>query len=366
MEPRPPSVLRTAASDFGKGTRYPNGFTLVELLVVITIIGILIALLLPAVQAAREAARRMQCTNNLRQLALALHGYSSSCGALPFGGSSPDMGGPAAAFNWRTFILPQLEQPALYDDIKARAVPDFVASCTSAWVASFSKTLVRHAPLSVFSCPGDAMAGRLVVANQTHWSINNGVDYGQPMGANELVSVASYYGNAGPVAIGDQAAVGCGLCTTSSTNCPCLAQKDPITNVACYFNHCPHSPTVGVFALRAQSVQIAEIRDGTSQTLMLWEQILVPGGQGIGDSYLVQMPEPWCLGTTVWGINTPISGTDIVNYAYYKWGISSYHPGGAMAAMADGSAHFLNQTINLMLLGQMGTRDGGEPISVDF
>ena len=92
------------------------GFTLVELLVVITIIGILIALLLPAVQSAREAARRMQCQNNLKQLALAVHGYHDVHGVLPaskiqYGANS----GYDRLMAWTVAILPFVEQQALYD-----------------------------------------------------------------------------------------------------------------------------------------------------------------------------------------------------------------------------------------------------------
>src|SRR6187401_3085395 len=89
--------------------RQLRGFTLVELLVVIAIIGVLVALLLPAVQAAREAARRMSCQNNLKQLGLACHNYADIVGVLPPAGTSSN------EFSWCVHILPFIEQKNLYD-----------------------------------------------------------------------------------------------------------------------------------------------------------------------------------------------------------------------------------------------------------
>src|SRR5262245_49820062 len=99
------------------------GFTLVELLVVIAIIGVLVALLLPAVQTAREAARRMQCTNNLKQIGLAIHNYHDIHNRFPSGFlfQAPGMNGRgdrpnrAPGFSWHSLILPQLEQANLYN-----------------------------------------------------------------------------------------------------------------------------------------------------------------------------------------------------------------------------------------------------------
>src|ERR1041385_361330 len=104
---------------------YTRGFTLVELLVVIAIIGVLVALLLPAVQAAREAARRMQCTNNLRQIGLAMHNYHDIQTRFPSGfifqapgtANRADRPNRPAGFSWHTFILPQIEQANLYNQL---------------------------------------------------------------------------------------------------------------------------------------------------------------------------------------------------------------------------------------------------------
>src|SRR3954447_15007821 len=105
-------------------TRSRRGFTLIELLVVIAIIGVLIALLLPAVQAAREAARRAQCTNNLKQIALAMHNYHDTVGSFPPGGISggdPNGWWSGGWWPWTVFILPAMEQGTLYNAINFSA-----------------------------------------------------------------------------------------------------------------------------------------------------------------------------------------------------------------------------------------------------
>ena len=151
--------------------KHRHGFTLIELLVVIAIIGVLIALLLPAVQAAREAARRAQCTNNLKQIGLALHNYHSVNGTFPLGSIKAQQNlGSYASYRWSVHaqILPNLEQTALYNAINFNWCP-----CSSGTASSINSTArftwVR--PFSVPPTPWPVSAARTTATATTAASV---------------------------------------------------------------------------------------------------------------------------------------------------------------------------------------------------
>ena len=153
-----------------------RGFTLVELLVVIAIIGTLVALLLPAVQAAREAARRAQCTNNLKQLVLAVHNFHDANGTVPPMIARKPTNAGAAGWGFIPFMLPQLEQQALFETINFNAC-----------IRCKSMRAVHEAKIAGLNCPSDPMAfklleGRILAGNDCNDGSGNATASGPIIG----------------------------------------------------------------------------------------------------------------------------------------------------------------------------------------
>jgi prepilin-type N-terminal cleavage/methylation domain-containing protein/prepilin-type processing-associated H-X9-DG protein len=321
-------------------------FTLVELLVVIAIIGVLVALLLPAVQAAREAARRSSCSNNLKQLALALHNYQDSLGKLPPAGlglaSCSGSGAEPIGLNasgW-TMALPFFEQAALH------AAYDF-KQCASMYQGSGNTSMLRGDPVSsgnakvvstelkVFVCPSDSGSPFLEEGKDgsSHYIIKAGSGF---KGAKTNYDFATN----GPTG--------------------CTSRWDAYGTNRRLFGNQSYS-------------KIDDAKDGTSNTIMICETLReVWDGRGPAWGYRgwVQLGiDPvgknnpkginvWpCCSWNSWATSPPPGRTGKLG----EWGSpGSLHPGGAQFALADGSVRFISQTINLTTLESLATYNGGD------
>ena len=287
-----------------------RGFTLVELLVVITIIGLLIALLLPAVQAAREAARRSSCRNNLRQLGIALHGYHGVYDCFPPGYLANTNTYTYAHWSWATFLLPYLEQQSLYNVLGVNTQEFgggvlFASPCTA-----------TQTSLSVFVCPSDN---------------------GPALNASKSLFAKSNYR---------------GITGSQPTTLTQTYDQDIGQNGVIYLNSC---------------ISTAAITDGTSNTLAVGECSLDPRGQTYVGAIWAGM-----RGSISTGTNSAIYDSDAM------WGIdsdplyringqapqafSSRHPGGAHFVFADGSVHFLLESIDGQTLERLACRNDGLPV----
>ena len=315
-----------------------HGFTLVELLVVITIIGILISLLLPAVQAAREAARRLQCSNNLKQIALALHSYHEAHSSLPYAAGSCCYGNPEASGGiWTTMILPQLEQSGLYGQI------DF-----KKYTKDLPPTVVTTV-ISAYVCPSDAGDSPV---------LNDRFDRDNPNPATGLW----YTGSMGPTAVdgSDRASNQCPLCPAGTTPSP--------SNYCCQGHNFGTAPgngygygsSVGMFGRYHNPITFDMVRDGLSNTIMLGETLPRTC------IYYSAFAANFNVSTTNIPINTPNLANDPTGAAnwWISSGFKSTHPGGANVALGDGSVTFLNETINFQVYNNLGTRAGGEVAQV--
>jgi prepilin-type N-terminal cleavage/methylation domain-containing protein/prepilin-type processing-associated H-X9-DG protein len=327
------SSVTNETSDAKISNARRSGFTLVELLVVIAIIAVLIGLLLPAVQSARESARRLSCTNNLKQLALAVHIYHDSRKTFPPGyvnqlSTVPTTGGEysaaitaaRSAWSWGALILPGLEQSSLYDQLGIGAgVPIRDA------LNPGGQLTAMQMPLAQFRCPSDPAP-----------NLNTGKTLHASGGTTPAVALSSYVGvNSSR----------CWHCGTGPWVCGpgqgALNQwgAGPGSN---------HSPN-GIF-WRDSRVSIRDVTDGTSSTLLLgervWELKNPAGGTANCRAANVfgtrianeQSQADQTLGSATVEIN--LSSSNNCNK-----GFSSLHPGGAQFALCDGSVRFISEEI---------------------
>jgi prepilin-type N-terminal cleavage/methylation domain-containing protein/prepilin-type processing-associated H-X9-DG protein len=315
-----------------------RGFTLIELLVVIAIIAVLIGLLLPAVQQAREAARRTQCKNNLKQLALGLHNYHDSFGVFPYGyyGYHSANGCPQRNRfgNWRVMILPYIDQANMYNNV---SVHFGRSGCDDGAVpAQMGSLKEQYIPIDVLFCPSesaDRFGGIINIWQfESHCNPDN--------------AVASYVGNAGANTGGVCSAQFC-----NGTNCPCEF-------VGHHFqSNGSKSKLSGMFSQNsngADSVDIGKVKDGTSNTLLLGE--VQQRNAGIGSFWTCQLGG-WPLASTATAINWPGRTALYDNSEAF----ASYHEGGAQFAMVDGSVRLISENTNMNTFGAAGTRAGDEP-----
>jgi prepilin-type N-terminal cleavage/methylation domain-containing protein/prepilin-type processing-associated H-X9-DG protein len=365
-----------------------RGFTLIELLVVIAIIAVLIALLLPAVQSAREAARRAQCTNNLKQIALALHNYESAQGSFPPGGVADESrasiwGGAGAQNNvasWRALVIPQMEGGAIYNAINFQIPLNQTVDSGAQWTALMT---VQTAWL----CPSDdnyqGSSDGFRSATGPWGNYPNGTSPMNPFtGAAETRTPISNYAGS----FGDNYCIGNLTPTQNPWETypypPVLAVGQARIGWPGFwgtsFDDMITAPNIGslrgVFAYRIQGVgpvKIASFVDGTSNTLLVGETIPAQDADSNfwnhnGCSFGTTVPINWVTLRIPTDGSLPWGSADWQNrFSYASKGAKSKHPGGANFAFADGSVHFLKNSISLVTYCALGSKAGNEVLSSD-
>jgi prepilin-type N-terminal cleavage/methylation domain-containing protein len=307
--------------------RSPNGFTLIELLVVIAIIGVLVALLLPAVQSAREASNRAKCQANLKQLGIAAQLYHDSFNVFPSGWycmaptydannnlingdiNCATPGTPYQNYMWGMLpgLFTKLEQTNLFNELNFYLPPTNAENATS----------IRRT-IDVLVCPSNRRPETAVSSTGTGFTPKIGPsDYRGNMASGRLAS------------------------DVDGTPCPPTGQA----SLTCYFYD-------NGLTFQNSSVNMSEITDGSTNTILIGETLT--GNWAYATSC--------CVRTDVdRSINKPII---VGNQNYYTYWISK-HPGQVNFVNCDGSIRPVSQTINKLVLNKLMTRNGGESISAD-
>jgi len=295
--------------------RNRKGFTLIELLVVIAIIAILISLLLPAVQQAREAARRTQCRKNLKQIGLALHNYHDVHNAFPSGWIAVNNGVQNAhdginGAGWGTMILPYLDQSNLYNEFDANLAIEDPANAT------FLDTR-----MPAFRCPSDPQPDTFEINDEATGLI-----------VLATLPIANYVGSFGTVDLHD--------CEFPAGTAPVTASGQCVSDGIFYHN---------------SSTRIRDITDGTSNTLMTGERLTRPADDWYS-TWTGMVSEGEEAFQRVLGASDHVPNDPAAHFDDY----SSHHSGGALFTLGDGSVHFISENIDLGVYTSLATRSSGE------
>jgi prepilin-type N-terminal cleavage/methylation domain-containing protein/prepilin-type processing-associated H-X9-DG protein len=325
-----------------------SGFTLIELLVVIAIIGVLIALLLPAVQSAREAARRAQCINNLKQLGLALHNYHDVQGAFPLGRAvvpTPPPGYGPFDFSYSPFakILPFIEQSTILSSLNFN-LPYLDPANSTAYGSS----------MNVLLCPSDSHRGLIPPGwGGTNYRSNEGTSVAMWYGANDLSGVNA---NLPPPN---------GLFFAGLV-CRVADVTDGTSNTAAFSEH-----VLGDFNQSLATDKADTFRPGTypatpDDAVNLcrnfdWTNLAYQGVSNVG--------APWIYGyhstTSYWHSGPPNSRSCMFPPSRIMTTANSMHPGGVNVGFADGSVRFVKDSVSIVTWRSLGTRNLNEVISAD-
>ncbi len=327
-----------------------GAFTLVELLVVIAIIGVLVALLLPAIQAARESARRTQCTNNLKQIGLGMTNYEVAKKHYPPGELKPSGVATGGGLAWSCWFLPYIEEQSLFGlmDLKKdmRSEPN--------WKADLSGP--TNTPIAVYLCPSMArhqnrrgMDGRLTDFN------DNGIyqpDSGEGMGAIDYIGISGPGKNCINYINGQKYGDNRGILLNMASGGPCFGTAQECS---------------------AKTISVRNIPDGLTNTILVGEcsgrgvadsNGDAPGGENIND-----LDGAWASKSNIGKIklNVDVDGVSAINPpAHVNWAEEEFfsdHPGGVNVLMCDGSVRFLADETHYHVYYALCSRDGAETIS---
>jgi prepilin-type N-terminal cleavage/methylation domain-containing protein/prepilin-type processing-associated H-X9-DG protein len=351
--------------------RRGSGFTLIELLVVIAIIAILIGLLLPAVQKIREAARRMQCSNNLKQIGLALHNYHDTNSQFPPGGlmgwgqgNVPDWGDWGSDHgSWMVYALPFVEQDNLYRQINPR--PQSYYNSVGEWLrvvgrANDTRVVPNQYMVKTYRCPSDDFDPKAAVFN--------------------------YVGSMGPQCLADRCGSGGDPGNFNTPTNPfggwCGPEVSGLGGGVAgmgYRSSPAHGNTIdsdqlrGVFNRSGANITMASVRDGLSNTILIGETLPNTHDHiSTWNSWMHFNGGPSHASTIVpinYRIDTALNNCDSPaerskgNWSV-SWGFRSNHSGGANFLFGDGAVRFIRETIDHRTYQLLGARSDGQAVQI--